>query len=215
VTHISKGVIVGPLVAILIVGLVRLRPVVSEAPDEVTKYAMALVILAGCLYFGVASLSWKELTRVWHPLSSKRAIVGFMVAILLVGLVRFTLTVLGTPDGATRYASMTAVILAGCVFFGASSSSWKELLAVSYFLILPYMAVELFGIGYTWATGTTTIFHTPEYSFGLDLDLHFWGHLVGGLTWEPLSLFIVMFIVHAMAKLWTSWRRRPSPEEDA
>ena len=70
------------------------------------------------------------------------------------------------------------------------------------------MAVELFGIGYTWAMGQTTIFHVPQYSLGLDLELHFWGHLVGGLTWEPLPLFVVMLIVHAMAKLWTSWRRR-------
>ncbi len=198
------------MVAILLVGLVRLRLVVSGAPDEGTKYAMTLVILAGCLYFGAASLSWKELLAVSYPRISRRAIVGFMVAILLVGLVRFGLTVSGAPDDVTKYASMTVVILAGCIYFGAASLSWKELLAVSYLLILPYMPVEVVGIGYTWATGNTTIFHVPQYSLGLDLELHFWGHLVGGLTWEPLSLFVVMLIVHAMAKLWTSWHRRPT-----
>jgi hypothetical protein len=125
---------------------------------------------------------------------SKGAIVGFMVAILLVGLVRLRLVVSGAPDEGTKYA-MTLVILAGCLYFGAASPSWKGLLAVSYLLILPYMAVEVVGIGYTWATGKTTIFHVPQYSLGLDLDLHFWGHLVGGLTWEPLSLFVVMLIV--------------------
>ena len=135
-----------------------------------------------------------------------------MVAILLVGLVRFSLTVSGAPDEVTKYASMTVVILAGCVYFGAASLSWKELLPVSYLLILPYMAVELGGIGYTWATGKTTIFHVPQYSFGLEVDLHFWGHLVGGLTWEPLSLFVVMLIVHAVSKLWTSWSSCPVPQ---
>ena len=100
-----------------------------------------------------------------------------MVAILLVGLVRFGLTVSGAPDEVTKYASMTVVILAGCVYFGAACLSWKELLPVSYLLILPYMAVELGGIGYTWATGKTTIFHVPQYSFGLEVNLHFWGHL--------------------------------------
>ena len=133
-----------------------------------------------------------------------------MVAILLVGLVRFGLTVSGAPDEVTKYASMTVVILAGCVYFGAACLSWKELLPVSYLLILPYMAVELGGIGYTWATGKTTIFHVPQYSFGLEVNLHFWGHLVGGLTWEPLSLFVVMLIVHAVSKLWTSWHGRPT-----
>lgn len=138
---------------------------------------------------------------------STPAIVGFMTAILLVGVVRFGLTVSGTPDGITKYSSMTVVILAGCLYFGAASRSWKQLLAVSYLLILPYMAVELAGIGYTWATGRTTIFHVPQYAFGLDVDLHFWGHLVGGLTWEPLTLFVVMLVVHGVSRLWTSHSR--------
>jgi len=133
-----------------------------------------------------------------------------MVAILVVGLVRFSLTVAGAPDEVTKYVSMTVVILAGCVYFGAASVSWKELFAVSYLLILPYMAVELGGIGYTWATGKTTIFHVPPYSVGLEVDLHFWAHLVGGLTWEPLTLFVVMLIVHAVSKLWTSSHGRPT-----
>ena len=141
---------------------------------------------------------------------SKGAIVGFMVAILLVGLVRFSLTVSGAPDEVTKYASMTVVILAGCVYFGAASLSWKGLLPVSYLLILPYMAVELGGIGYTWATGKTTIFHVPQYSFGLEVDLHFWSHLVGGLTWEPLLLFVMMLTIHAVSKLWTSSHGRPT-----
>ena len=135
---------------------------------------------------------------------SKGAIVASMVAILLVGLVRLRLVVSGAPDEVTKYVSTTVVILAGCLYFGAASPSWKELLAVSYLLILPYMAVELGGIGYTWATGKKTIFHVPQYSFGLEVDLHFWGHLVGGLTWEPLSLFVVMLIARAVSKLWTS-----------
>jgi len=140
---------------------------------------------------------------------SKGAIAGFMASIVLVGLVRLGLTVAGTSHEITKYGSMTVVILAGCVYFGAAGLSWKELLKVSYLLILPYMAVELGAIGYTWATGKTTIFHVPQYSFGMPVDLHFWGHLVGGLTWEPLSLFIVMLIVRAVSRRWTLSRGRP------
>ena len=137
---------------------------------------------------------------------SKSAITGFAASIFLVGLVRFGLTAAGTPDGISKYASMTVVILAGCVYFGVAGLSWKELVKVSYLLILPYMAIELGGIGYTWATGKTTIFHVPQYSFGMPTDVHFFGHLVGGLTWEPLSLFIVMLIVRAGSRRWISWR---------
>lgn len=125
-----------------------------------------------------------------------------MTAILLVGLVRFGLTVAGTPDQVTQYASMSVVILAGCVYFGVAGLKWKQLALVSYLLILPYMAVELAGIGYTWATGRATIFHVPQYSFGMPIAHHFWGHLVGGLTWQPLSLFLLMLLVRAVAARW-------------
>jgi hypothetical protein len=133
------------------------------------------------------------------------AIAGFVASIVLVGLVRFGLTIAGTPDDVSKYASMTAVLLAGCLYFGAAGLSWKKLLKISYLLILPYMGVELGGIGYTWATGKTTVFHVPEYSFGTPADVHFFGHLVGGLTWEPLSLFLVMLFVRALSRRWISW----------
>ncbi|HET7293139.1 MAG TPA: hypothetical protein VFM88_11990 [Vicinamibacteria bacterium] len=129
---------------------------------------------------------------------SRRAAAGFVVAILLAGLVRFGLTVSAVPDGLARYASMTVVILAGCLYFGAAGLTWKQLAIVSYVLILPYMAVELAGIGYTWASGQPTIFHAPQYSFGTPIALHFWGHFVGGLTWEPLGLFLMMLLVRAV-----------------
>ena len=128
---------------------------------------------------------------------------GFIGAIFLVGLIRFALTVSGFADEVVKYASMSVVILAGCLYFGAAGLSWKGLLVASYLLVLPYMAVELAGIGYTWATGTTTIFHAPQYSFGLPVAQHFWGHLVGGLTWEPLALFLIMLIVRTV----TTWIR--------
>ncbi len=137
---------------------------------------------------------------------SKAAITGFMASIFLVGLVRLGLTVAGTSDEISKYASMTVVILAGCVYFGVVGLSWQELVKVSFLLVLPYMAVELGGIGYTWATGKATIFHVPQYSFGMPAGLHFLGHLVGGLTWHPLSLLLVMLIVRALSRRWISWR---------
>ena len=207
-TQLYEATIILFIVAMLLVGLVQLRPVVTEAPDVGTQYAIALVILAGCLYFVAAIASWRKHLAVSNVLLSRGWIGCFMAAVVLVGVVRFILTAAGAPDGLTKYASMTVVTLAGCVYFGAVSQSWKELLPVSYLLILPYMAVEVAGIGYQWVTGKTTIFHAPEYSLGFDLDLHFWGHVVGGLTWEPFSLFVAMLAVHGVAKMGTRWRSR-------
>jgi hypothetical protein len=128
----------------------------------------------------------------------KEVLAGFAAAILGMGLLRFALTVSGVPNEITRYASMTVVILAGCVYFGVRRLPTRELFVASYALILPYMAVEMAALGYTWATGRATIFHAPEYSFGMPMALHFWGHLAGGLTWEPLSLLLVMVLVRAI-----------------
>ena len=122
-----------------------------------------------------------------------------MAAILLMGLLRFGLTVSGASNEVTRFASMTVVILAGCLYFGTRQLPWRDLARVSYFLILPYMAIEVAALGYTWATGRATIFHAPEHSFGMPIRHHFWGHVVGGLTWEPLSLFLVMLLVRALS----------------
>ncbi len=133
------------------------------------------------------------------PRISTRPAAAFVVAILFVGLVRLALTASGVPDAVTKYASMTAVILAGCVYFGAAGLAWKQLAVVSYLLILPYMAIELISIGYTWATGRATIFHAPQYSFGMPIAHHFFGHLVGGLTWEPLALLVLMLMVRPLA----------------
>jgi hypothetical protein len=130
-----------------------------------------------------------------------------VAAILVVGLIRFALTASGAPNQITRFASMTVVILAGCVYFGTLQLPWRDLVKVSYLLILPYMAIETAALGYTWATGRPTIFHAREYSFGMPVSLHFWGHVVGGLTWEPLSLFLVMLVVRAVSARWMTLKR--------
>jgi len=109
-----------------------------------------------------------------------------------VGLLRFVLTLAGMPDSQVKYVSMTAVIFAGALYFAVATNTHRERLYVAYFLILPYMIVEVLALGYTWASGRVTIFHSADYSFGLSMGAHLAGHLVGGLTWEPLFLFLFM-----------------------
>jgi hypothetical protein len=133
-------------------------------------------------------------------------VVWFDLAILLVGAARFVLTVWGASDEIAKYASMTAVIFAGTLWLAVKARTYRQLLVAAFLLILPYMAVELIGIGYTWTTGRATIFHAPQYSFGSPIHLHFWGHLIGGLTWEPLALFLLMAVIHALFRLLTQKR---------
>ena len=119
----------------------------------------------------------------------------FIAAILAVGAIRFTLSMAGAPNGIVRYASMTVIIFAGAVYFAIACETWRQRLKAAYLLILPYMTVEVAALGYGWATGVETIFHAHEYSFGTSLPVHFFGHLIGGVSWEPLFLFVLMQIV--------------------
>lgn len=115
--------------------------------------------------------------------------------ILGVGAARFILTVAGVEDQLTRLSSMTAVILAGIVWFGSLHTSWKQRLRISYALILPYMIVEVLGLGYTWISGKQTIFHADPYSMDTSIELHLAGHAAFGLTLEPLNVFLLMSVL--------------------
>jgi hypothetical protein len=124
-----------------------------------------------------------------------RAINTFIGLIVVTGVARFALTVAGFPNEVVKFASMSVVILAATIYFGVTLRTHKERLKTSYLLILPYMIVEVAALGYTWGTGRQTIFHAEEYSFGFGIAGHTIGHFVGGLTWEPLMVFVAMEIV--------------------
>ena len=119
----------------------------------------------------------------------------FIAAIAAMGVIRFLLTIAGVPNSVVKFASMTAIITVGMLYFAVVTETHKEPLKAAYLLILPYMIIEVLALGYTWASGRQTIFHAQEYSFGVGIRAHTIGHLIGGLTWEPLSLFVIMEIV--------------------
>jgi hypothetical protein len=120
---------------------------------------------------------------------------AFITAIALMGVVRFALDYYGVPKEVVKYFSMTAIMIVATVYFAVTTNTHKGRLKASYLLVLPYMVIEVLALGYTWQTGRDTIFHAEEYSFGVDVGPHTIGHFVGGLTWEPLTVFLVMEII--------------------
>jgi hypothetical protein len=130
-----------------------------------------------------------------NSLLQRNSVRGFMLAILGMGVLRFILTISGLPDSTVKYFSMTAIIIAGMLFFSAATNAHKERFIVSYLLIFPYLIVEVAALGYTWMSGRQTIFHSHDYSLGFSIGAHTLGHLVGGLTWEPWSVFLMMEIL--------------------
>jgi hypothetical protein len=127
---------------------------------------------------------------------------GFIAAIFIMGVLRFILTIAGVSNDIVRFFSMTGIIIVGALYFTMATETHKERLKASYWLILPYMVVEVVALGYTWISGRETIFHAPEYSFGgTPLALHMIGHFIGGLTWEPLTVFLLMEVVWGIATI--------------
>jgi hypothetical protein len=120
---------------------------------------------------------------------------AFIAAVFGMGVIRFILTVIGLPDSTVKYFSMTAVITIGALYFAVMTNTHRERLHAAFFLIIPYMIIEVAALAYTWATGHQTIFHSADYSLGLSIVQHTLGHLAGGLTWEPLFIFIFMEVV--------------------
>jgi len=123
----------------------------------------------------------------------------FAAAIIVMGIIRFILTLSGLPDSTVKYFSMTAIIIVGTFYFALTTASHKDRLKASYILLIPYMLVEVTALGYAWTSGRPSIFHAKDYSLGTTLPVHTIGHFVGGLTWEPLSTFVVMELIWLVA----------------
>lgn len=119
----------------------------------------------------------------------------FVLLILGVGAARFVLSFAGVGNELVRYASMTAVIVAATVWFGSRPTLWRRRLRISYALVIPYMLVETAGLGYTWLSGRETIFQAPEYALDFAIEWHLLGHVAGGLTWEPFTVFAIMSVL--------------------
>ena len=136
-----------------------------------------------------------------HLLSTRKtAVVGFVAAILIVGVLRVTLTLSGVPDRITTFFSITVVIVVGMIYFGVTCRKWRDRMLAAYVLFVPYTLIAVPALGYTWVTGVPTIFQRHEHSMtGLTIGQHFATMLIGGFTIEPLAAFALMSLVGLIA----------------
>src|SRR5262245_13397715 len=136
-----------------------------------------------------------------HLLSTRKtAVVGFVAAILIVGVLRVTLTLSGVPDRITTFFSISVVIAVGMIYFGVTCREWRDRMLAGYVLFVPYTLIAVPALGYTWVTGVPTIFQRHEHSMtGLTIGQHFATMLIGGFTIEPLAGFAFMSLVGLIA----------------
>jgi len=127
------------------------------------------------------------------PASRRRPIIVFVIAVLAMGFLRFGLSLSGAPDSVTTYFSITAVILIATFYFAFTASGWKEMFVASYAVFLAYTFVAVIALGYTVVTGQHTIFQ--PHAFGLTAGWHLVSMVGGGVSFEPLTIFAVMWLI--------------------
>ncbi len=133
-----------------------------------------------------------------------------LIAILVVGLLRLSLSLAGVPDGTVRWLSMTVVALIGVFYYGIQAprtgfGSYRHLLPLAVIQSTLANGIAIVGILIALATGQQNIFTAPEFGGEGQQAFHLFGHAAFGigigsiLSWGISSL--VMLITRKLARL--------------
>jgi hypothetical protein len=111
----------------------------------------------------------------------------FIVLMLVIGLVRLSVSLAGVPDSAARWISTSAAAWIAVFYYGirvqtSGFGSYKQLLPVLFLVNAAAQIIAMLGILVAIITGQGNIYTVPEYAFGADgaTWLHFFSHLFFG-----------------------------------
>lgn len=131
----------------------------------------------------------------------------FLVLIPVVGIVRLSLSLGGTPNSTDRWISMTALTWLAVVYLSirvhtSGFGSYKQLLVVCALLNLSTQIVSVAAIVLAILTDTNNIYSSPEFAFGSDGKtwLHAGAHLFIGTTVGSLVPWLIGSLILAVTK---------------
>ncbi|HUL76607.1 MAG TPA: hypothetical protein VL691_05020 [Vicinamibacteria bacterium] len=131
----------------------------------------------------------------------------FLVAIVVVFAVRLALSLAGTPNATTRWASVTVVLLLGVLYYGVAVhtrgfGSYKQLYPLLLFQSLLGEGLVALAVAFAIVTGQDNIYTAPEYSGGGDGKnwLHVFAHLVIAAVILPLLSWAISSLVLLVTK---------------
>ena len=115
---------------------------------------------------------------------------GFLILVLLVGLARLILSLIGVPNSAVKFLSLTILLLLGMIYYSvrvntSGFGSYKQLLPVLALPVILANCIIVAGIVIAILTGKANIFSTPEFSPGK----------ANGATWAHAGTHVVAMIV--------------------
>lgn len=131
----------------------------------------------------------------------------FLVAIVVVFLVRLALSLAGTPNATTKWVSVTVVLLLGVFYYGVAVhtrgfGSYKQLYPLLLFQSLLGEGLVALAIVLGIVTGQDNIYTAPEYSGGGEGKtwLHVFAHLVVAAVILPLVSWAISSLVLLVTK---------------
>jgi hypothetical protein len=126
---------------------------------------------------------------------------GFLILVLVVGLARLILSLVGVPNSKAKFLSITIVFLLGMVYYSVTVytsgfGSYKQLLPVLALPVILGNCIIIAGIVIAILTTKDNIFSAPEFSPGR-VDGKNWGHVVG----HVVATFILPLVLWAVGSL--------------
>jgi len=131
----------------------------------------------------------------------------FLVAIVVVFLVRLALSLAGMPNATVKWVSVTVVLLLGVLYYGVAVhtrgfGSYKQLYPLLLFQSLLGEGLVALAIVLGIVTGQDNIYTAPEYSGGGEGKtwLHVFAHLVVAAVILPLVSWAIASLVLLVTK---------------
>jgi hypothetical protein len=124
----------------------------------------------------------------------------FLIAILVVGLLRLTLSLVGAPDSTSKWFSMTAITVIGWLYYSivvytSGFGSYKQLLPLLVIQSLVTQAIAILGIAIAIFTGHDNIFSVPEFSGPYEGAGRSWVHAGGHLLFGVVLISLIWWLV--------------------
>jgi len=131
----------------------------------------------------------------------------FLVAIVVVFVVRLGLSLAGTPNATAKWVSVTVMLLLGTLYYGVAVhtrgfGSYKQLYPLLLFQSLLGEGLVALAIVLAIVTAQDNIYTAPEYSGGGDGKnwMHVFAHVVVAAVILPLVSWAIASLVLLVTK---------------
>ena len=128
-----------------------------------------------------------------------------LIVIAVVGILRLALSLAGVSDAATRWLSISVVVLGTTIWYGIAVhthgfGTYRHLLPLHVLMGLVSQGIVIVGILISAATGKQNIFTADEYGGMTNTPLHIGAHVLAAVIVGPLIGWAISSLVLLITK---------------